>query len=282
MRDRRKHRRDRIRCDPAMSSSIRAPGPRVPRPIRVKGRHADRFHPPANTPPLFPAAPPGAGQTGPDGIDHHPAERSSRPGGTLPPSSGPAPARPRKSSHHRLVRKVSVATNERNNEAHANYRSSNQRRPAGSSGSVRHRRDVLGYGRWVPITGGLARHVPGRPARVHLGHAWPARSRPPHHWSLAQTFWAFSFFVIFESFVQIFTGILRNRGILNVRWATIIGGIVCGIVGIRAAGRRRPRSGRPTSGTRSSAASAPGWSTRAASTSWPSGTRRRRAGGPGS
>jgi MFS family permease len=36
--------------------------------------------------------------------------------------------------------------------------------------------------------------------------------------------------VIFESFVQIFTDILRNRGILNVRWATIIGGIICGIV----------------------------------------------------
>jgi len=52
-----------------------------------------------------------------------------------------------------------------------------------------------------------------------------------HHWSLAQTFWAFSFFVVFESFVQIFTGLARNRGILNVRWATIIGGIVCGIVG---------------------------------------------------
>ena len=52
-----------------------------------------------------------------------------------------------------------------------------------------------------------------------------------HHWSVAQTFWAFSFFVIFESFVQIFTGYLRNRGILNVRWATIIGGIICGIVG---------------------------------------------------
>ena len=44
-------------------------------------------------------------------------------------------------------------------------------------------------------------------------------------------FWAFSFFVIFESFVQIGTGIMRNRGILNVRWATIIGGIVCGVVG---------------------------------------------------
>jgi len=52
-----------------------------------------------------------------------------------------------------------------------------------------------------------------------------------HHWSIGQTFWAFSFFVIFESFVQIGTGYLRNRGILNVRWATIIGGIICGIVG---------------------------------------------------
>jgi MFS transporter, OFA family, oxalate/formate antiporter len=31
--------------------------------------------------------------------------------------------------------------------------------------------------------------------------------------------------------VQIFTGVLRNRGILNVRWAVIIGGVVCGIVG---------------------------------------------------
>ena len=52
-----------------------------------------------------------------------------------------------------------------------------------------------------------------------------------HHWSVAQTFWAFSFFVLFESFVQIFSGYLRNRGILNVRWATIIGGIICGVVG---------------------------------------------------
>ena len=52
-----------------------------------------------------------------------------------------------------------------------------------------------------------------------------------HHWSLAQTFWAFSFFVVFESFVQIGTGYLRNRGYLPVRWATIIGGVICGIVG---------------------------------------------------
>ena len=37
-----------------------------------------------------------------------------------------------------------------------------------------------------------------------------------HHWSIGQTFWAFSFFVIFESFVQIGTGYLRNRGILDV------------------------------------------------------------------
>ncbi len=52
-----------------------------------------------------------------------------------------------------------------------------------------------------------------------------------HHWGPGPVFWAFSFFVIFESFVQIGTGIMRNRGILNVRWATIIGGIVCGVVG---------------------------------------------------
>ena len=30
--------------------------------------------------------------------------------------------------------------------------------------------------------------------------------------------------------MQILTGYLRNRGILNVRWATIIGGVICGIV----------------------------------------------------
>src|SRR5258708_602790 len=40
----------------------------------------------------------------------------------------------------------------------------------------------------------------------------------------------FPFYVIFESLVQILTGYLRNRGILNVRWATIIGGVICGVV----------------------------------------------------
>jgi MFS transporter, OFA family, oxalate/formate antiporter len=43
-------------------------------------------------------------------------------------------------------------------------------------------------------------------------------------------FWLFSFYVIFESFVQIGTGYLRNRGILPVRYAVIVGGIICGIV----------------------------------------------------
>ena len=73
--------------------------------------------------------------------------------------------------------------------------------------------------------------MPGRPARIHLGAPCLARSRRSHHWGPAPTFWLFSFFVIFESFVQIGTGYLRNRGILNVRWATIIGGVVCGIIG---------------------------------------------------
>jgi MFS transporter, OFA family, oxalate/formate antiporter len=66
-----------------------------------------------------------------------------------------------------------------------------------------------------------------------LEYTWAALSgslAASHHWGPAPTFWLFSFFVIFESFVQIGTGYLRNRGILTVRWATIIGGIVCGII----------------------------------------------------
>jgi len=66
-----------------------------------------------------------------------------------------------------------------------------------------------------------------------LEYTWAALSgslAASHHWGSAPTFWLFSFFVIFESFVQIGTGYLRNRGILTVRWATIIGGIVCGII----------------------------------------------------
>jgi len=67
-----------------------------------------------------------------------------------------------------------------------------------------------------------------------LEYTWAALSgslAAAHHWGPAPTFWLFSFFVIFESFVQIGTGYLRNRGYLNVRWATIVGGVVCGIVG---------------------------------------------------
>jgi len=91
-------------------------------------------------------------------------------------------------------------------------------------------RQVLGYPRGVVLWAAwLAMCLAGL-----LEYTWGTVAgalQAAHHWSLAQTFWAFSFFVVFESFVQIFTGLARNRGILNVRWATIIGGIVCGIVG---------------------------------------------------
>ncbi len=91
-------------------------------------------------------------------------------------------------------------------------------------------RDVLGHGRWVPIMAAwLAMCLAGL-----LEYTWGALNgslAAVHHWGPGPVYWAFSFFVIFESFVQIGTGILRNRGILNVRWAVIIGGIVCGIVG---------------------------------------------------
>ena len=91
-------------------------------------------------------------------------------------------------------------------------------------------RQILGYSRGVVIMAAwLAMCLAGL-----LEYTWAALSgslAAAHHWGPAPTFWLFSFFVIFESFVQIGTGYLRNRGILNVRWATIIGGIVCGIIG---------------------------------------------------
>ena len=91
-------------------------------------------------------------------------------------------------------------------------------------------REVMGYGRWVPIMAAwLAMCLAGL-----LEYTWGALNpslAAAHHWGPAPVFWAFSFFVIFESFVQIGTGYLRNRGILNVRWAVIIGGIVCGVIG---------------------------------------------------
>jgi len=91
-------------------------------------------------------------------------------------------------------------------------------------------RELLGHGRWVPIMAAwLAMCLAGL-----LEYTWGALNpslSAVHHWGPAPVFWAFSFFVIFESFVQIFAGYLRNHGILSVRWATIIGGLVCGIIG---------------------------------------------------
>jgi OFA family oxalate/formate antiporter-like MFS transporter len=90
-------------------------------------------------------------------------------------------------------------------------------------------RQILGYSRGVVIFAAwLAMCLAGL-----LEYTWAALSgslSASHHWGAAPTFWLFSFFVVFESFVQIGTGLLRNRGILPVRWATIIGGIICGVV----------------------------------------------------
>ena len=91
-------------------------------------------------------------------------------------------------------------------------------------------RDILGHGRWVQI---IAAWVAMMLAGL-LEYTWGALNpslQAVHHWGSAPVFWAFSFFVIFESFVQIGTGYLRHRGILPVRWATIIGGLVCGVIG---------------------------------------------------
>ena len=88
---------------------------------------------------------------------------------------------------------------------------------------------LLGWGRWVPIMAAwLAMCMAGL-----LEYTWGSLSgslQSAHHWGDAPTFWLFSFYVVFESFVQPATGYLRGRGLLNVRWAVIVGGVVCGIV----------------------------------------------------
>lgn len=89
--------------------------------------------------------------------------------------------------------------------------------------------NILGYPRWIVIMAAwLCMCLAGL-----LEYTWGALSgslASAHHWGAAPVFWLFSFFVVFESFVQIATGFLRNKGYLPVRWATIVGGIICGVV----------------------------------------------------
>ncbi len=90
-------------------------------------------------------------------------------------------------------------------------------------------RQLLGYPRSVVIVAAWA--VMCLSGLVE--YTWGALSgslQAAHGWGAAPVFWLFSFFVVFESFVQIGTGFLRNRGYLPVRWATVAGGLICGIL----------------------------------------------------
>lgn len=88
---------------------------------------------------------------------------------------------------------------------------------------------LLGYPRWLVIMAAWA-------AMCLAGlveYTWGALSgslAAAHNWGDAPVFWLFSVFVVFESFVQIGTGMLRNKGLLSVRYAVIVGGLVCGIL----------------------------------------------------
>lgn len=90
-------------------------------------------------------------------------------------------------------------------------------------------KQILGYSRWVVIIGAwLAIALAGT-----LEYTWGALSgslQALHHWGDAPVFWLFSVYVVCESFVQICTGFLRSKGIVSVRWAVILGGIICGVV----------------------------------------------------
>ncbi|MDA8185950.1 MAG: MFS transporter [Actinomycetota bacterium] len=67
-----------------------------------------------------------------------------------------------------------------------------------------------------------------------LEYTWSAFSgslAAAHHWGPAPTFWLFSFFVVFESFVQIGAGFLRKKGgIFQVRNLVVVGGVLSGVV----------------------------------------------------
>ncbi len=90
-------------------------------------------------------------------------------------------------------------------------------------------KQLLGYNRSVVIMAAWAAMC----LAGLLEYTWAALSgslASAHHWGSAPVFWLFSFYVVFESFVQIGTGFLRQRGLLPVRYAVIIGGLLCGIV----------------------------------------------------
>ncbi|MGB9185398.1 MAG: OFA family MFS transporter [Solirubrobacteraceae bacterium] len=90
-------------------------------------------------------------------------------------------------------------------------------------------KQLLGYDRkWVITAAWICMCMAGL-----LEYTWAALSgslASAHHWGSAPVFWLFSFYVVFESFVQIGTGFLRNRGILPVKRAVIIGGLLCGVI----------------------------------------------------
>ena len=90
-------------------------------------------------------------------------------------------------------------------------------------------KELLGYPRAVVLWAAwLAIGLAGV-----LEYTWAAFSgslASAHHWGAAPTFWLFSFFVVFESFVQIFAGYLRKRGgIFQVRNLLIVGGVLSGV-----------------------------------------------------
>ena len=90
-------------------------------------------------------------------------------------------------------------------------------------------KQLLGYDRkYVIGAAWLAMSLAGL-----LEYTWAALSGSlgaAHHWGSAPVFWLFSVYVIFESFVQIATGFLRGKGLLPVRYAVIVGGIICGVL----------------------------------------------------
>lgn len=99
-------------------------------------------------------------------------------------------------------------------------------------------KDLLPYGRLLPGTQGRWAPIFSAWCCLFMAglleYTFGVVSGPlqaHYHWSLAGVFWLLSVFVLFESLVSYPTGWLREHGYLTARWATIIGGVLCGVLG---------------------------------------------------
>ena len=86
-------------------------------------------------------------------------------------------------------------------------------------------REILGYSRslmvWLPWIAMMGISI----SEYGFGAAAPTLQKV-NNWSLTETFWLVSIWVLFEAGVQFPTGRLREQNILNAKWAMLVGAVM--------------------------------------------------------